>query len=289
MLDRLEFIISEAFVALRRNTLMSLAAVTTVAVSLFILAGLGYTYLRLSEVLQSLPARLDSRVYFVRGVSMEQVKQTLAGIREMPEVDKAVWIPAETAWKKFKQQDPHPMWDDLKRIPYPEALKITWKDLSKVSAAAARIRQMPLVRKVDQPEDAQKIVSQSMGLVRRIGIGLGGILLLTGGILIFNAIRLTILSRRREIRIMQLVGASRAMIQTPFVIEGVIQGILGGVLAHLILIATKTALMNVIQQSNLPITLPDPDWQVLGLLCAAGAVYGLVCSLMAVREPTRFR
>lgn len=289
MLDRIGFIFSEAFTALRRNSLMSLAAVTTVAISLFILGGLGYTYFRLSEVLQSLPARLDSRVYFVRGVTMDQIKETLAGVRAMPEVDKAVWIPATTAWEKFIKTDPHPMWKDLKRVPYPEALKVTWKDLSKASMAAGRIRRMSLVRKVDQPEDAQKLVAQSMELVRRVGIGLGGILLLTGGILIFNAIRLTILSRRREIRIMQLVGASRATIQTPFVIEGIIQGILGGVLAWTVLWATRAALMNVILQSNLPITLPEPNAMALGALCAAGAIYGLVCSLMAVREPTRFR
>lgn len=288
MLDRINFILGEAFIALRRNSLMSLAAITTVAVSLFILGGLGFTYYRLSEFARSLPQQLDLRVYLVDGATTTQVKGVLARIRQVPSVQQAIWIPADRAWQQFLRDNPEPAYREFGNV-YPEAIKVVWKDLSRASMDAKLIASFPAVASVDQPESEQKVVAQAMRLIQGVGVGLGGILFLTGGILIYNAIRLTIISRRREIRIMQLVGASRLTIQLPFIIEGIVQGILGGVLAWMILLGTHTAFSRFVSELRLNLSL-DLPWQVIvPLLCGAGAAYGLVCSILAVREPTRFR
>jgi cell division transport system permease protein len=291
MLDRLEFIISEAFVALRRNTLMSLAAVTTVAVSLFFLGGLGYAFLKLSEFGESLPKQLDARIHLYDHVRQPQISELAARIREMPGVASVQWIPREKAWEKEREKWGPSLTEGVEN-PLSDALKVNWADLSKAPETGRLIQALPGVETVVQYGEAQRLIADTLVLLRNVGVGLGGILFLTGGILIYNAIKLTIISRRREIRIMQLVGASRSMITTPFLIEGVIQGILGGVLATLIMWASHKAWENYVQR--LPfIYVPEISTRQvlgwLGLLCAAGAAYGFICSSVAVREPTKLK
>ncbi|MFY9233070.1 MAG: permease-like cell division protein FtsX [Fimbriimonadaceae bacterium] len=291
MLDRIEFIIAEAFVALRRNSLMSLAAVTTVAVSLFFLGGLGYVYLRLQTYAEALPDQLDARVHLKMEITEQARFSEIADrIRALPGVKTVQHIPRDAAWKRDFAKYGYKV-DDLGDNPYSDAYKVTWGDLSKAESTAKVIKAMPEVEEVVQETEVQRMVSDFLDMLTRVGIGLGGILLITGGILIYNAIKLTIISRRREIRIMQLVGARRATITTPFLIEGVVQGALGGTLAACILWAAQIAIKNYVDYNVKFIQMPDdfPVGLAFGALAAAGALYGFICSLIAVREPTRFR
>lgn len=290
MLDRLEFILGEAFAALRRNSLMSLAAVTTVAVSLFFLGGLAYVWTRLTAYAESLPAQLDARVYLKDGIrARDDISKVAEAIRTLPGVRVVQWIPRELAWEKKRLELGYRPGE----VPnlYPDALKVIWADLDKAPAATQTILRMPEVNLVRQHTEAQRTVSDFLIMLRNVGFGIGGILLLTGGILIYNAIKLTILSRRREIRIMQLVGATRATIATPFLLEGLVQGALGGVLAALILLSAQVAVKNYTDAnlSFIQIREEFPLSFALWVLASTGAIYGLICSSIAVREPTRFR
>ena len=116
-------------------------------------------------------------------------------------------------------------------------------------------------------------------------------MLVTSGILIYNAIRMTVLARRREIRIMQLVGATRFMVWAPMLIEGIVQGAIGGTLAALVLwsahsIVQATIVKSLYAFSQMAAFPVNQAFLVLGL---AGASYGLVCSMIAVREPLQFK
>lgn len=291
MLDRLEFILTEAFVALRRNSLMSLAAVTTVAVSLFFLGGLAYVYMKLQGYVQTLPDQLDARVHLKMEITEQARFSEIANkIRALPGVKAVQHIPRDAAWKRDHEKYGYKV-DDLGDNPYSDAYKVTWSDLSKADTTTKLIQQMPEVEAVVQETEVQRMVSDFLDMLTRVGIGLGGILLLTGGILIYNAIKLTIVSRRREIRIMQLVGARRGTITTPFLIEGIVQGALGGTLAGLILWASEIAVRTYVENNVKFIQMPEDynQWLVVSFLAGAGAVYGFICSSIAVREPTRFR
>jgi cell division transport system permease protein len=118
----------------------------------------------------------------------------------------------------------------------------------------------------------------------------GGVLFITAGVLIYNAIRLTVISRRLEIRIMQLVGASFLTIRIPFYIEGLIQGALGGVLATIVLFACQVVVEYRLPEFFANVKLPPFPWAMfLSVLPILGAAYGLLCSMMAVRTPLRYR
>ena len=135
------------------------------------------------------------------------------------------------------------------------------------------------------------MMDQLMRIMRWMGGGFGSLLLITAGILIYNAIRLTVLARRREIRIMELVGASHFTIRTPFVIEGMCQGMIGGAIGSILILAAQAALEQQMKtQVNAMATLPPfPLWIAMGILAIMGAAFGMLCSTLALREPLRLR
>lgn len=291
MRDRIQFLLSEAFIALRRNTLMTFAAITTSAVALFLLGGLAYVYLRVNAVAGDVSGKFEMRVWLREGVTTDQVKQLAKELRSIGGVKEARWIPREHEWARTRQEMPEAT-EGLEN-PLPHSFKLILTNLSDAANVAARVQALPLVEKngVRYLKDEQEMMDQLMRLMRWLGGGLGSLLLVTAGILIYNAIRLTILARRREIRIMELVGASHFTIRTPFVIEGMVQGAIGGVFAAILILAAQAALEQQMKtQMNAAATLPPfPLWFAMGALAILGASFGALCSTLAIRDPFRFR
>lgn len=289
MLDRIEFLLSEAFIALRRNGLMTFAAMSTAAVSLFLLGGLGYVYFRASQYATTVTGKFEMAVYMKMDLPRDQAQAAAEKIKAMPGVRSVKLITKESWWRQ-EQKDVQVSDVGLDN-PLPDMLRVTLADVNRADQLAKDIQAMPEVYEpngVDYSKDAQQLMSQMLLIVRWLGGALGTLLLVTAGILIYNAIRLTVIARRREIRIMQLVGASYATIWTPFVIEGSIQGAVGGLVAALLLWAAQGALQQEIHSISVSATFPSfPVFPLMLLLMAIGAGYGFICSSFAVREPLR--
>ena len=115
-------------------------------------------------------------------------------------------------------------------------------------------------------------------------------MLAVAGVLILTAIRLTVESRRVEIRIMRLVGASRIVVGLPFVLEGILQGAVGGALATAGLLASQRVVEAQLNELSMGVALaPFPTPLYLGALSAVGGGYGGLCSALALRTPMRAR
>jgi cell division transport system permease protein len=293
MVDRIEFLLSEAVTALRRNGLMTFAAITTAAVALFLLGGLGYVYYRVTLFAEEIPGKFEMRVFLKEDVSYDEVRATAADIRAIDGVATANWIPRDKAWALEREKNPE-MTEGIEN-PYPEAFKVVLTDLRRTDAVAEQIRLLPHVdddpAAVQYLAEEQRLIEEALKVVRLIGFSIGGLLFLTAGILIYNAIRLTVDSRRLEIRIMQLVGATRSTVQIPFLIEGAVQGAVGGTLATAIIYLSQWVVVTRFLQPHFPAfeAQPFPLWTVFGLLVLIGAFYGLLCSSIAVRAPLKFR
>ncbi|HMS55861.1 MAG TPA: permease-like cell division protein FtsX [Fimbriimonadaceae bacterium] len=286
MLDRIEFLISEAFSALRRNGWMTFAAVSTVAVSLFLLGGLGYIYLRVSDYAESLPNKYDMRVFLKDDVSQDVIRETAKKIRGIDGVNTAVWLPKEVEWKKWKTEFPGALTEG--ESPFPDAFKVTILDIEKATSVANGIRSLNSVVEVRYDDATQSLIQEVLRFVRWLGSALGGLLFFTAGVLIYNAIRLTIDARRREVRIMQLVGATNQTIRVPFILEGVIQGAIGGVVSTVLLASANAACQSVISQMTAIGRVPPfPVMKIMGLLIVVGSAYGFVCAYLAMRRPLK--
>jgi cell division transport system permease protein len=290
MLDRIEFLLSEAFVALRRNGLMTFAAMTTVAVSLFLIGSMGYVYYRVNEFAGTLPGRFEMRVFLKDGVKQPEISNTANEIRKMEGVNKVFWIPKEVAWEKWKKESPH--WTEGLDNPLPDALKVTVKDLSHGDRLQKDIQAMDTVAPdgVQYLKEEQNFVDQMLRVVKWIGIVFGGLLFLTGGVLIYNAIQLTIVNRRLEVRIMNLVGAPPIMVQVPFIIEGAVQGLVGGIIASFMVLGANQMVFNFVRtlrEDATPVHFPVLTF--LLILGGIGTIYGAGCSLLAIKPQTSLR
>lgn len=285
MLDRIEFLVGEALVALRRNGRMTFAAVSTCAVALFLIGGLGYAYLKISAFGDSLTGRFEMRVFLKDGTEQAEISEAAQAMRALPNVNTVHWIPRDKAWELMKTEMP-----DFTRgldNPLPDAFKVTVKDLGEGRVVAEAIERMDVVQAkgVVYLDDEQRMIAQFLELLRWVGLGLGGLLFITAGVLIYNTIRLTIMARALEIRIMKLVGSTQATIQIPYAIEGMVQGLLGGIFASVMMLGCHGALSNFLRSLTALGELPAyPLWPSMALLGAVGAAYGLLCSTLALRE-----
>jgi cell division transport system permease protein len=293
MLDRIEFLIHEALIALRRNGWMTFAAISTVAVSLFLLGGLGFAYLKTSEFAESIPGRFEMRVHLRAGTTQQDIGETAAKIRAIEGVKEASWIPRDKAWERMKEEDPKNT-SGIEENPLPDAFKVVVSDLSKGDEIAETIKHMRTVsshpKAVVYLKEEQQFVQDMLEAIRNLGSVLATLLTITAWILIYNAIRLTVQSRRLEIRIMQLVGSSRLTVQIPFLIEGILQGLVGGATAAFLLQLAYFAFGQMVGTIKAgPQMAPFPLTLALVVLGSMGMLYGLVCSMIAVRRPLKYR
>jgi cell division transport system permease protein len=155
-----------------------------------------------------------------------------------------------------------------------------------VQFVADRLKENPLVDDVRYGQDEIERVNALLGIARIAAVILGVSLCLGTILIVYNTIRLTVYARRDEIEIMTLVGATGAFVRAPFVLEGAIQGFIGGSIAGFSLIVLENALRVGIERglsyAYAPISLSFVPVEFLGYLVAAGFALGLLGSLLAV-------
>lgn len=289
MLDRLSFLIGEGLAAFRRNGLMTLASVSTAAVALFVLGGMALAYLQVRDYADGLTGKFTMRAFLRDGTNRTQISETAAKIRELPGVAEVNWIPRDKAWAK--ERATHPDLTAGLENPFPDALKVRLDDLKKTDEVVAAISAMSTISPTERVQylaEEQQKLAEATTFIRWVGLAVGGLCLLTAGVLIYNTIRLTVVARRRELRVMQLVGASFATIRIPFLIEGAMQGLFGGVLGALLLRSAHFGLAYALQPyASLGKPGDFPVMPALFAACAAGVAFGVLCSAAAVRDPLK--
>lgn len=283
MFDRLAFVFGEAMIALRRNGFMTFSAITTVAIALYLLGGLGLIYLKATDYAKTIPGKFDTRVFLKDGTDKATIKETAKVIRQIPGVSSVTWIPRTLAWEKERRE--HPELTAGIDNPYPDSYKVTLNDLEKSDSVDDAIRALPAVAEdgVQKLGREEQLIEQILKLLGWLSSA-GALLLISAGILIFNTIRLAILSRRIEIRIMQLVGASRLTVAVPFFIEGLVQGLIGGLIAAAFVWASYSTIGLRLHQSFEDLAwAPFPASTMFLVMAVVGSIFGAFCSLLAIR------
>ncbi len=225
-----EFFIVEAFRGVKRSGLMSFVAIGIVTVSLF-LFGLFLIFIaNLGNVVSNLGTRLDMVAYVSQDMSSDSAAALQLSISKISGVDEVKYISKDEAWANFKQDFGQRLALDevIKGNPLPNsyAIKVRTPDvLPRVADDVAKFQQVEEVRY------SGKLIKQIQTLVEAVRIGGAGLMILLFAatlLIVVNTIRLTVLARSTDIYIMKLVGATESFVRWPFVIEGIIIGVLGG-------------------------------------------------------------
>lgn len=234
-LSSIEFLIQEAFTGIRRNGLMAFASISTIALSLgvlgaFVLVAMGANNFTATQI-----GKFEVAVYMRTGVSRKATNDLADQIGKMPDVASVKVLSRDEEWSAFKRTNPNIESAGLQNNPLPFSMDVKVTSPEATTTIANKIRQMQAVHTV---RDGREELSRVMSIAQVIrGISIAGvvILLITAVFIISNAIKLTLYARRREIRIMKLVGATNWFIRVPLIIEGIVFGATGALAAFMLL------------------------------------------------------
>lgn len=269
----------EVWTAFRRAPGLGMLSIFTVAFSLFAFGLFGLVAYNTRLALERLEERVEIRAYVTEGTEADAIAAAVGDVRAFPEVAKVTYISPDDALKKARVE-----MAEFKDVFEPEflpaslevRLKPGMRDPDHVKAVAKRLNGYPFVDDVRYGEEwVQKFYS-----VRRAataaGIILGIAFAFAAMIIIGSTIRTSVLARAREIGIMRMVGATDGFIRAPFLIDGLLKGLIGGSLAVLLMWVTREALTATVFAFEF---FPTP---VLLLGVVAGAVIGLLGSAVSV-------
>lgn len=238
MIQRLSYAIRETIASFRRNVTLSVAAVITSAVSLLLV---GATFL-IQRAFDNLLVQWRGDVGMIVFVRPDVAPDALAFIEQnlksqpnVIDIDKLEYLDKTASFEEAKRVfagDPTTL-SLLSIETIPSQFKVVPKttDPELVRSLANQYRTLPGVAGVSLAEDEFDVISTLSGFVRTVTIGMSLILLAVAVILIWNTIRTAIFARRREIEVMKLVGATDWFIRVPFILEGLIQGLMGAIVS----------------------------------------------------------
>lgn len=233
-LRSLEYIIQEAFTGIYRNGLMAFASISTVALSLGVLGAFVLTALGANHFATTQIDRFEIAV-FVKNAMANEIGDITNTIKKMDGVQTITTLDRDKEWAELKRQRPDIESAGLPLNPLPYTLNVKIKDHSRTAIIATKIRTMNGIDAVREGREVKERVMALAQVVNVVSIAGVIILLITTVFIISNAIKLTLYARRREIRTMQLVGATNQFIRLPLVIEGIFFGAAGALAAWLLL------------------------------------------------------
>lgn len=257
---RANFILSEVWIGLRRNLTMTVAVVMTVAVGMAML-GVGmlvntqvglmkdywYDKVEVSVFLcnkgTAIPACNG------KAISPEQTQALQAHIKKLPGVDSVIYEDQERAYKNFQETAADKTLASVTKVEdMPTSFRVKLKDPDVYDPVVQGVTGQPGVASIKNHKDLLGTFFSLLDQIRNFSIALAVALVIAAILLIGNTVRLSAFNRRRETGIMRLVGASNIYIQLPFVMEGMIAGLLGGVVAAVTVIIAKLFLFDEVQK-----------------------------------------
>ena len=285
---RLRFFLSEVFANFTRNAGMQFTAIGTVAVTIVLLGAFLYVRDTITAFGSGVLSQIEIAVYLKDDVDDAKAREVGAAFARDPRIKSAAYVPKKEGLKRMRDVLGKDFDTSLLTTnPLPNTYRVRVKNADEVPAVAASIAKNPRVAKTDYAADAVQKLLKTAGVLGRAGITLIALLSLSAAIVIMNTIRLTVFARRREIAIMQLVGATGMYIRMPFIAEGVIAGLLGAALAIGALALARQQIV-----PKLAATLAFVPFKVNeGLICiellACGAAVGLIASWFSVGRHLR--
>ncbi|MDR2006370.1 MAG: permease-like cell division protein FtsX [Acidaminococcales bacterium] len=285
-----EYFVREAILSIKRNRLMSVASVSTVTISLLILGIFALMIINMNNMANILESQVQVTVYIRDGTDKEGIAALGEEIKKLPGVAKVNFVGKEEALKRFAERlgERKELLDSLgSNNPLPDAYEVHMDSPEQVKAAVSRISQL---QHVEETIFGQEVIEQLFSLTRILRVG-GVVLIIFLALatlfIISNTIRITVFSRRKEVNIMKYVGATDWFIRWPFLLEGMLLGLAGSLLAVVLLIWLYGMVIDQIHASLafLPLVPRTPLlYYASGFLIIAGMGIGALGSSISLRK-----
>ncbi len=283
---KLKFFLGEVQRNFTRNAGMQITAIGTVTVTILILGAFLYVRSIVAHLGSDVLNRIEISVYLTQNVTAAQTDAIRTKLAQDDRIAGVVYVPKSEGLKELRARMKGQIDTSiLTQNPLPDKLRVRVRSPEEVPAVARSIRKISGVASADYGQQVVQRLLQLGAVARRVSIALIVMFLLVAGIIISNTIRLTVFARRREISIMQLVGATNMYIRMPFICEGLLDGLIGALLAVAILALARmeavpkfSAYLPWLQLTSIRV---DVSSLVVELF-VVGAAVGIVSSWIAV-------
>lgn len=290
MLNTLRYILRETFNSVRRNPWLSVASILTVMVSLVILGFSTFFLINASNLAKTFESELEIAVFLQKSMTTQQIKDMQAEIEQLPGVASVSFISKEQALIVMSQTMGGDQGNIIANLggtnPLPDKFTVKVNEAKDVPYLAGQLA-LPGVDKVRYGQGFVEKLLKFTEWLRWVGIAVIVAFAAASIVLISINIKMNVFSRRREIQIMKLVGASNSFVRWPFFTEGMILGLIGGGLAAVIVGFAYQWLVLYIRAtlSFLPVVHNNLIfWQVITGLLLSGMAIGAIGSAISLRK-----
>jgi cell division transport system permease protein len=289
------YYVRNAFLNILRNRLIHALSIGTISVSLLFLGAFVLLWVNVNAWVLQWGQSLSISVYLKDGIEKKSMEKIESAIKGLPGAEIRGFVSKEKAWSNLIEMlgSQAALLDGLGKNPLPASIEVMFEGLGRNQVDPKRIKgELEKMEGVDEVQYSEQWLARLEGLLyilKLAGFVIGGLLAIAVLFIISNTIRLTIYSRRDEIEILKLVGATDWFVKTPYMIEGAIQGLVGAALAFAILLTMYYLLpFKTIHLFGLPmmkiVFLPQGH---AVFLFATGFFLGLLGSFIAISRAFR--
>lgn len=288
MARRVEYYFREVTAGLRRNGLVAFAAISTTFIAL-LLFGLALLISRqVNLMIAATTGNVEVAVYLSDPVQQSTVENLTSKLEELPAVASVDYETKEEACARFKKlfQNQRALVENVDCSALPASLRVKLDDPEQYDQVAAVLEGQP---GIDRIVDQSRFLDRLFAVTRvfRVGVLLVSfVMLISAAILIANTVRMGLFARRKEIGIMKLVGATNWRIRIPFLVEGIVESLIGAAAAILFLFGLKVAFINPLYGTIqfMPWVTNADVIAVIPWLVVAGAVVAIFAGLVGMRR-----
>lgn len=287
------YLIKEGFHNTWTNRMMSVASICVLLSCLLLIGSASMIFLNIDSLVQKIENENVIMVYIDDEATDADIDELGIELQNLNNVQKIEFVAKEDAWAEqiatMDEAQAEFFTEQTDEIPLPDAYKVTVKDLEQFTATVKQIKKLNHIDTVRQNTDLAKKLAKISNGISIISIVIIAVLFAISLFIISNTIKLTVYSRRLEISIMKSVGATNSFVQLPFVVEGIILGVVAGVLSLFAVWGIYELAINrfsdVFSSIGLdPLKFTDYAWIMLGVFVAIGIVSGVGGSLITMRK-----
>ncbi len=286
-----EYVVRETAGNLWRNRLMSLAAMLTIAVSLALVGSALLLKQGVATSTQAWKGGVQLLIFMQPNATTAQDKAVVTQLNTLPSIQRYSYVNKSVSYREFRRlfANQPDLLNSVTEAQIPPSYRVVLKNPSEAPSIGQIFNGQPGVKAVDYNFAAIQTLEKVSSIAQGVIIGLAVILLLSATVLILNVIRVAIFSRRREVMVMKLVGATNWFIRIPFMLEGFTQGLVGAMIAGAAVLGIRALFNYFIQRFQVHLlsgfVLTSHDVLMTELVVfVVGVVVGTAGSALAVRR-----
>lgn len=294
-MSNFSYLVKKGIGSVFKNAMMSVASFCVLLVSLILVGLASLIAMDLGIVLSNIEGKNEIQVYVYGDVEQTVLTHITDAINANSNTDSMIFYSREEAWEDEKEKRPElaELFEYLPENPMPHTFRITVKDISLISQTTEEFSTIEGVEKVSAPYDFASALVNIRTTLTVIGGAILAVMIVTSVIIIYNSIRSSVYSRKKELNIMRVVGATNSFVKIPFFIEGMVIGIVAGAVSWIVTKVAYEAIVELFKENiavwqifglNGLIPFESVTWWVLAANCLLGALLGAIGTVMSTAK-----